>query len=406
MKKKVSKQQRNLKRAKKENYRQIREAVQSNTLPTIDYGAYETLRHTDAYAGNPEDYGKLLYSYSDARTWVDLPRGQKFRKIFVPQRVILFTLAALLCAWFITALTYRLCTTTNVGKTLLDLLPSFIIIAFLTAILLISVFLGWGKFMRWAFRHNLVHAHRNPILREQYRQFKADLENADMRKPIENRFDITRDYVILTVWGNEFVFHRNRISVTAKKEDHLLTLTFEIAGRIRQFPATLPEEEYAAIKKVLRGQLTAVRTQSTDTAELREKFIKEIPYLFGVFLIFAAGVMLVVTHYVWVPDIPPFLGVFFIGMSFLALCNSLSFIPNLHELCVPLIFSLILLVVPPWALVWFQQNVFHSGGNILKIILRCDAFTAAFSTFTVLGVFVFTFAINKIVDHIRFGETE
>lgn len=406
MKKKESKQQRNLKHAKKDRYRQIREAVQSETLPTIDYGAYEKLRYTDAYAGNSENLGKILYSYSDARTWVDLPRGQKFRKIFVPQRVILFTLAMLLCIWFITALTYQLCTTTNVGKTLLDLLPSFIIIAFLTAVLLISVFLGWGKFMRWAFKHNLVHAHRNPILREQYRQFKADLENADRRKPIENRFDVTRDYVILTFWGNEFVFHRNCVSVTVRKEEHLLSLTFNISGRIRQFPAALPEEEYTALKKALRGQLTAVRGQSTDTVELREKFIKEIPYLFGVLLIFAAGVMMVVTHYVWFDGIPPFLGVFFIGMSFLALCNSLSFIPNLHELCVPLIFSLILLVVPPWAIVWFQKNVFHSGGNVLQIMLRCDAFTAAFSTFTVLGVFVFTFAINKIVDHIRFGDIE
>ena len=404
MKKKESKQERNLKRAKKRTYREIRENVEKSVNLPYDYVEYEKLRYTDAYAGEPEDYGKLLYSYSDARTWVDLPRGQKFRKIFVPQRIILFTLALLLFVWFTTALTYQLCTTTNVGKTILDLLPAFIIITILIAILLISVFLGWDKFMRWAFKHNLVHPRKNPILREQYRQLKADMESTDQRKPIENRLDVTRDYVILTVWGKEYAFHRNRISTTVQKNEHLLTLTFEISGKIRQFPAKLPEEEYTALKKALRDQLTAVRTKPMDTTDLREKFIKEIPFLLGVLLIFAAGVMVVVAHFLWLPNIPAFLGVFFIGMSFLALCNSLSFIPNLHELCVPMIFALILLVVPPWALVWFQTNVFNNSGNVLQILLRCDALTAGLTFFSVLGVYVFVYAVMNVIDFIRFGK--
>ena len=60
--------------------------------------------------------------------------------------------------------------------------------------------------------------------------------------------------------------------------------------------------------------------------------------------------------------------------------------------------------MPPWAIVWFQQNVFHNDSNILKIILRCDAFTAGFSFFTVLGAYVFSFAITKLADYVRFGK--
>ena len=101
------------------------------------------------------DLGELLYSYSDARTWIDLPRGQRFKQVFKPQRVILFVFAVLLCAWFLVALIYQLCTTSNAGKTLLHLLPSFIIIAACTAILLVSVFMGWGKLVRWGFKHGL-----------------------------------------------------------------------------------------------------------------------------------------------------------------------------------------------------------------------------------------------------------
>lgn len=206
---------------------------------------YKELTKGQSFAESHGELGKLLYSYSDGRAWIDLPSGQKFRKTFCHQRVFLFALAVLLCVWFVTALIYQLSVTSDAGKTLLRLLPSFILIA--------------------------------------------------------------------------------------------------------------------------------------------------------------AGVMLVITHYLWITEIPPFLGVFFIGMSFLALCNVLSFIPAVNAVGIPLVFSLVLLIVPPWALVWFHRNIFHSGENVLSIILNCDVLTAGFSFFTVIGAYVFTFAVTRLVDYVIFG---
>lgn len=409
MKKKVSKRQRNYNRAKKKRARERREEYEKNR-DQRDFDECTQLLKGQSFNECHGDLGKLLYSYSDARTWIDLPKGQKFRKTFAPQRVFLFGFAMLLCVWFITALVYQLCTTTNVGKTLLHLLPSLIIIAACTAILLVSVFGEWGNLLRWAFKHNLVHAHRSPgryghgtFQRRQLAQMKLDLQIADMRKERENRIDVTPDYVVWTVYGREEIISRELVELHVYKREDELSLMLKADGDVKEFPVMLPEEEYAPLKKALRDQMTTMKIGVTDKSELRKKFVNEIPATFMALLILAAGVMLVVAHYLWVPEIPPFLGVFFIGGGFLALGNTYSFIPAIDAAGIPLVFSLILLIVPPWAIVWFEQNIFHKG-NILQIILSCDAFTAGFSFFTVMGAYVFSFAITKIIDYIRFGK--
>lgn len=401
MKKKVSKQQKNLRRAEKKRERERRDEYEKN-YDKRTYNDCTELIKGQTFAEVHGDLGKLLYSYSDARTWIDLPRGQRFKKIFVPQRVFLFAFAVLLCVWFITALIYQLCTTSNVGKTLLHLLPSFIIIAACTAILLISVCMGWGDILRKAFKHNLVRG-RGAFEREQLRRLKLDLEIADLRKESENRIDITPDYVVLSVFGKEEIFNRNLVEARVSKHDGNLQLTLKIDGYVKEFPVSLPVEEYVPLKKAMRDQLTTVRSEPSDKKELFKKLVKEIPALFMMMLILAAGVMLVVTHYLWVQSIPPFLGVFFIGASFLALCNILSFIPAVSQVGEPLVFSLILLVAPPWAIVWFNRYIFHNTGNVLQIILKCDALTAGLSFFTVMGAYAFSFAMTRLVDYIRFG---
>ena len=347
------------------------------------------------------DLGKLLYSYSDARTWIDIPQWQKFRKTFCNQRIFLVGFAVLLCVWFITALIYQLCTTVNVGITLLNLLPSFIIIAACTAILLLSAFGGWGEFVRWAFKHRLVHGH-DAFERRRLEEMRLELQRADSRKAVENRIDITQDYVVLSIFGKEEIFKRELVTAKIYKRGDELLLVLNIDGAEKEFPVLLSAEEYVPMKKALCDQLTAVRVEVTDKKALRKKIVKEIPSTFMLLLILTAGVMLVVTHYLWVEGIPPFLGVFFIGMSLLAACGTYSFIPAINAVGVPLTFSLVLLVVPPWAMVWFQQNIFHNG-RVLQIILKCDVFTAGFSFFTVLGAYAFTFAVSKLIDYVRFG---
>lgn len=402
MKKKVSKHTKNYNKATKRRERERRENFEKKYYDNI-YSDCKQARKKNSFAEKHGKLGKLIYSYSDARTWVDLPRSQRFKRIFLPQRIFLTGLAAVLCIWFLTALIYQLSTTDNAGKTLLHLLPSFLIIAACTAILIISVSGGWSKFLKWAFKHHLVRG-RDALSRRRLAEMKIELELADRRKAIENRIDITPDYVVLCIYGREEIYSRELISATVTKRNDDLALTLNIDGISKDFPPSLPPEEYVPLKKALGDKLTAVRSLPAETEKLSKQLVKEIPALFMVLLILTAGVMLVVAHYKWIPEIPPFLGVFFTLMSLLALCNTISFIPSVKVAGIPLIFSLVLLIVPPWVLVWFHQNIFHSDGDILKIILNCDVFTTGFSFFTVIGAYVFTFAVSKIIDYIRFGK--
>ncbi len=363
------------------------------------------LRYSKAYAGSPRDLGELLYSYSDARSWVDFPKGRKFRRILTSQRIFLVIFAALMCVWFLVALIYQLCTTTDAGKTLLHLLPTFIVVAVCTAILLMSAGMVWGKFLRWAFRHDLV-PRRGAASYSQLMSMKGELERADRSKTIENAFEVTHDYIVLKIWGDEYVFYREYVTTEVSKINGKLYLKLDIAGKVKDFPVGLPAEEYVPLKKALRGQLTAVRNTPPKDKDLAKKLIREIPAFIMFFIVLGAGVMIIVTHYLWIHEIPTFLGVFFIGMSFLVMCNVLSFIPAVNAVGVPLIFSVIIMVIPLWAEVYFQQNIFHSDGNILQIVLNCDVFTVGFSFFTIFGVYAFIFAINKLIDYIRFGKMD
>ena len=81
MKRKISKQQRNYNQAKKKRERERREQFEKNYAQST-YDDYKKLSKGESFAECYGDLGKLLYSYSDARTWIDIPHGQKFRKTF------------------------------------------------------------------------------------------------------------------------------------------------------------------------------------------------------------------------------------------------------------------------------------------------------------------------------------
>lgn len=67
MKKKINKQQRNYNRAKKRREHKRKEEHEKNYTAKI-YGEYAKLSKGNTFAESHADLGKLLYSYSDART--------------------------------------------------------------------------------------------------------------------------------------------------------------------------------------------------------------------------------------------------------------------------------------------------------------------------------------------------
>ena len=92
-------QQLNKRRKKKRERKRLEE--HENTYEQRRQAKYEELLESHTFTNRHGDLGKLLYSYSDARAWIDLPRGQKFGRIFCVRLLFPVAFAALLCAWFL-----------------------------------------------------------------------------------------------------------------------------------------------------------------------------------------------------------------------------------------------------------------------------------------------------------------
>ncbi len=366
---------------------------------------YEELLESHTFTNRHGDLGKLLYSYSDARAWVDLPRGQKFGRIFRVRFLFPIAFAALLCVWFLVSLICRLQAGNNDGKTLLRLLPSFFTVAACTAVLLISAFAGWGKLLRWGFKRNLIRG-QGAVGKRHTEKLQLELELADLNKETENRIDITPNFLVWTVDGKEEIYQREQVMLLVSKCGNELRLVLKLHDCEKTFPVFLPAKEYAPLKKALRGRMSAVpNVPLADAGKLRKNLKEELPFLFGAIGFIIAGIALTVLHYTRVPEIPPFLGIFFIGMAPLFVYDAFS--PAVKAVGIPLNVSLVMITVFPWSLVWWiRLRLSSENGSLVQILFTCDPLAVAFTFFTGIGIYILIYSLVKLIDVIRFGTSQ
>lgn len=366
----------------------------------LDFEERKFLRKLPSYAGYKEDYGKEVYSWSDSRTWIDLSPAQKKRARVSPQGIFLVGLATVLILWFLTSLIYRTATEPDAGKVILSMLPSLLIVAACSAILLISTFGGWGGLVRWAYRHNLVRGGKNGYF---HRQMQAEIERADLAKINEYAVDVTEEYIILTMSGQKYPFFRNAVTLNISKKYDLLNLVFVIDGKEVEFRKYLPKEQFVPLKKAFAEKCEVIKA-SEEGKFTAKQLIKEIPALIFAAIIVTASILLIVAHYLWIPELPPVIGVFFLLMCGLVFCNIFSDIPAVSEVGTPFCFSVVLIVISPMAYIWLETEAMHNKISFLHILTHCTPFAAGFGFFFVLGFYTLSFAISKAVDYARFGK--
>lgn len=358
------------------------------------------------------DESKILYEFSSARTMYDLSDATKKRAGKAASSIYLLIVASLLIAWVLTSLIYRLMTESNGGRVWLSMIPSLIFTAAATAIVVLSVRGLWGTVARFAIRHNLHSAHG--VDRIRIEQMRRAFEVADRNARRENAITVTERQTTVKLYGRGVTVSRDKTTVRCVRENGALRLTFRIDGRTIAFPELVPLEDYYRLKKAFGKNLTTVR--ATATAVERDENGKRLyggdtlaSVVGGAVMscvILGAGVMLVVTHYLWVPGIPPFLGVFFAMMSMLAFGNTFSHRPGVSYVMIPLAFSLVLLVVPPWIFIWYETELAQNALTLFGILTHADAFPVGMTFFSCLGGYVFVFAMTRLVEFVRFGKEE
>lgn len=402
--KQTRRQQQLNKRRKKKRERKRLEETEKN-YEQRRQKEYEELLESHTFTNRHGDLGKLLYSYSDARAWIDLPRGQKFGRIFRVRLLFPVAFAALLCAWFLVSLICRLQAGNNDGKTLLRLLPSFFTVAACTTVLLISAFAGWGKLLRWGFKRNLIRG-QGAVGKRHTEKLQLELELADLNKDTENRIDITPSFLIWTVDGKEEIYQREQVMLLVSKCGDELQLVLKLYDCEKKFPVLLPAEEYAPLKKALRGRITAVPNVPLADKP-KKKLQEELPFLFGAIGFIVAGIALIALYCTRVPEIPPFLGIFFIGMAPLFVYDLFSRFPSVKAVGIPLNISLVMIAVFPWALVcWIRLRLSSENGSLVQILFTCDPLAVAFTFFTGIGIYILIYSLVKLIDVIRFGTSQ
>ena len=180
----------------------------------------------------------------------------------------------------------------------------------------------------------------------------------------------------------------------------MLHLVFTIDGKEFVYPKNLPKNLFVCLNKAFGGKVTVEKNE-----EKRGKFnfAREIPFIIVALGIVAVSVLAIVAHYLWIPQLPPIIGVFFLLMSGLVFCNIFSDIPLVSEVGIPFVFSVVLLVMPPMAYVWIETELMKNEITFLHVLTHCTPFAAGFGFFFVLGFYTFSFAISKAVDFVRFG---
>lgn len=359
----------------------------------------------DGVPGRKPDGGKPIYRYSSARTMYDVD-GKRARKS--PATAALSSVAALLTLWVLFSLIYRSTTESNVGAVWLSMLPSLIITVAIIVTVVISALGQWGKVGRFALKHGL-YRHGNPAY---IRALGEDFKRADANAYCENAVTVTKETVTLTLYGKPYTFGKAAVTAAVRRENGALHVVFRVDGHTVDFPEPIAADDFYLLKKAFGKQLTTVRQAEQNEVERDGKGRRTYGgYSLGNVVVAAcmstvilvAGVMLTVAHYVWGLPVPPFLGVFFAMMSLLAYGNTFSHIPAVNVVAIPLSFSLVLLVVPPWIFVWYETELAKNALTFWGVLTHADVFPVGMAFFSFIGVYVLVFAVGRLIDYVRFG---
>lgn len=373
---------------------------------------YRYLRMAPSALDFSYDTGKEIYSYSDCRGFAEFSPKEQKQMWKKAQCLVLIVLSALLTVWLLFSFIYRLVTETDQTEVVLSMLLSFVFVAVGVAIMLISAFGKWGGFLRFVFRHNLARP-RDATSRRNLANLANDYHRVNKYKNIETAIFVCEHAVVILLYGEKFVFKRDAVNLRVKLLNESLELTFEIDGLTLDLPIFLPKKEYVPLKKAFGEHL------NYHKKTLQKECDKKGRRLYGGYtlgnvvtsalfasLILAAAILLIVAHYKWLPSIPPFLGIFFIGAAGLAFCNTFHHIPVVNEVLLPLIFSLILTVVPFWANVWMEVNIEHNAFTLVYFLTHCTPFGAGATFLTCMGIYAFVFSVGKAIDYARFGSVK
>ncbi len=296
----------------------------------------------------PENLYGWKYGVDDSKTQFDLHKGQKAAVLKSPMAIYMLALAAFLLFWFTYSFVNAAITEGNV-YVIVKFLPSFFVTAVCVAIVFLTVFGVWGKFVRWTLKKKMTGGEATDV-----RILQAQTEAADENQGRECALNVYEDFIEVTNNGTRQVLDRGLLrSVKIKKHGRFCRAEFiSLRGESVYSDAEIPASDVHRLKEIFGGVCTVEKAKRfKGEAQVHvEPHYEKADFSFGGgkvagivmgFICAAVGGAVIALHYCVDARIPQFLGMFFMAGGVLVVAAVFSELAIVKEFIIPFLFGAI-----------------------------------------------------------------
>ena len=365
----------------------------------------------------PEDLGVKLYGFGKStKKEINAKTGERKQFWRSPGAIYLYVVAAFLVFWFLyTVITDAL----EVGvQAITSRIADVFALVVCLLIIFLSVFKLWGKFARFALRHNLVKNGARAEVADSAEMMENYYEKMDHPDP-QPVFEVYEEYIRVTDGADVKVLRRSgvkRIIAYQTGRECLFSIVSYNTEFITCKGLRLPLREAKKLKNVFGASFEIQPLYGPDDekgsvkSKLGEFFAdfdaKHIGGLVMGLIAVAAGGGVIALHYTVAENIPAELGAFFITVGVLVVFTAFDFVPVVKVFIIPLFFGCVFAVFPILICLVIDNanNVSLPFSSLQEFLTSFNPLYCGAAFLESLSVPIIISAFVKLVKYIKYGE--
>lgn len=359
-----------------------------------------------------EEYGKLLYEYSDAVSPLDMTKTQRKKHLKSFMAITNLICMLLLTVWCVCNFALDL-KVNSFGYVIRQYIFIFFALTVVILITVLSVFGLWGKFLR----STKFYRPRRIEERERLDELRSDIKSYDDRKNSENSIKIYENAIVLYVNGVKKFIHRStRYTVTMIKQSKANYLFFdaEYTGNI-ELKLALPLADGYLIKKYLADNLREIDlTKEKPVKQSKEKKEKkrvkthsfatvEVPALVcGIATIIVGIILVVIGYYDLMNGMPMSAGGFVIMFGQLLVCIAFINFPIVNIFFLHVSVSATFAYMGICFLLIIEEAVTGAPVTFMSLLRHPTIYSVCCLFFVSFAISLIPNAIKSLIEYLKY----
>lgn len=365
-----------------------------------------------------EDYGKLLYEYSDARHPLDMSKHERRRHIKSFTAVWILLCVLLITAWCIVDCVLDAQLYGSAAAESYVIL--FVILGVIILIAVLSVFGLWGVFMRKIGKFYRPH---EPESRRRLEELQSELSAVDENKSRENAITVFEDRIVVKIAGVERIIRQSELSACSmiKSRAGVFLVLYVGAERI-PLNCMLPVADAYMIKKCFGDKLEKVKPPKTkksksaysrteksrrDKAEKhgREPIREQIEVgalVVGVICIIVGIGVVLLGYYHVMGDMPAVVGGFPISIGVMFLVLAFYKYEFVGAFLVKFVAAALLIFMGILFLFIIEEGVTKAPVTVSSLLRHPTVYGIACLFFVSVGISIIPKSIQSLAEYIKY----